>query len=289
MFAPHGWAITQYQYGWYWINQNWPAEIEQQIFADMRARRQPRSRYWIPFSDGDYIDARGTLHFNAGGGCWATPSGEIERHAQVHEGRYLDKLAKFKRMQAKFDKMREVKKRIKEVEDIDKPEKQEEGQAKDFLLKVGAHRKLAVGEEVIHGTSNSNDIIEACLDKLKETDTRSYVALNAEYRAMAENDNAVDEFLYECLEPVMQKLCPPLTYFGSHPGDGSRLGCWPFDDATYQDMAESGRIAYGSLLEGTADSIIEGNLPENVKYGIVYKEYYSYTCYDRQGHVVWDY
>lgn len=117
-FLPHGWSISQYQYGWYWWNHNWPGEIRDALWADMRARRRPKSQYWIPFNDGDKISKIGTLTFQGG---TATPVGQIQSVQQ--EGRYMDKLAWIKRVQAKHEKMKEVKKVERDLEKLKKGDK----------------------------------------------------------------------------------------------------------------------------------------------------------------------
>lgn len=36
--------------------------------------------------------------------------------------------------------------------------------------------------------------------------------------------------LWEEFTNLMDSLCPDNYYFGSHPGDGSDIGVWPFED-----------------------------------------------------------
>lgn len=154
-YLPNGWQIHTKQSNWYWFNNNWPENIRNRIWSDVSARREPTFPWWIPYTRGDIITIDGKLKFGQGHAGMATPEGDLkpvnqretlkppvgslipprrkrDRYDpnQLHfhlehllEGRYLKSLARHKRIRAKLDKMKEVNRKQKELENIDKPDK----------------------------------------------------------------------------------------------------------------------------------------------------------------------
>jgi len=128
-YAPNGWRIAARRGDWYWYNQGWPEAVRIQLWDEMRSRsrNRSRSRYWIAFNDGDTILRNGNLKYSDGA---VSPTGEfvepVAPQANLGEGRYLDKLAWIKRAKAKHAKMKEVRKRDRDLEklkDRSKPKK----------------------------------------------------------------------------------------------------------------------------------------------------------------------
>jgi hypothetical protein len=114
-------------------------------------------------------------------------------------------------------------------------------------------KKLQIGS-LFRSTSHSEDFINGCLKALSWLDKAKLNEVKQGYsdeielsqlvgrgEAITPDDQAViDEFAYETLSRIMQDYCPPLTYFGSHPGSGDDVGCWPDLERisnlqTYQD------------------------------------------------------
>ena len=124
---------------------------------------------------------------------------------------------------------------------------------KAFLKRVAPRsNKLQVGEEVIRGTGITQDIMDACLTRLEQLDPAQYAAEleDSEVAAYREQGDAAqlpdfdpEYYTYEHLFNVMQKYCPPCTYFGSYPADGS-IGCWPPDTMDREEMNDVGHLTY---------------------------------------------
>jgi len=120
---------------------------------------------------------------------------------------------------------------------------------KEFLrrvLKQSGHKKnmLSVGEEVISGTGDTRDIMEACLNALKALDRDRFAAELSDhdvfqYTTLGEihNDFDPEYYLFERLFSILQKYCPLFSYFGHLEADGS-VGCWPLDNMALEDMEE---------------------------------------------------
>lgn len=171
-----------------------------------------------------------------------------------------------------------------------------------YLKSLAKRRTLKVGESISHGTLNSRDLITAALDTLKEIDPIEYTSLtsDSELAAYLENQMSRDEaqdfedtFFHEQLVHLMQEHCPPLTYFGSHPGDGSDIGCWPYEEHEYEELSESERILYADEGTPLAHKIEAGfnnaDVPESIIHGVVKLGYGSYACYHRNGYLLWQY
>ncbi len=285
-FLPHGWSLYQRRHNWYWWNSHWPESL--------RSLR-------IPFHEGDTLKVDGTLLYRdeTGGPTHAvTISGNSADLEAVQEGRYLRKLAWIKRVKAKHAKMKEVKRRQKDLEDLDEPQPQEES-AKDFIKKLRLPY-LEVDEAVSTGTLHSRDLIERFLYAIQDLRPKMHRELLANpelVRYLAgrmprlEAQEFEDSYLHEFLYDEMQQLCPPGTYFGSHPGSGADIGCWPMEESTYTDLAEQGEIIFAPAEEAErVQKITTGDFSETptARYAIVAgPDYGAYTCYNPFGRVLW--
>ena len=124
---------------------------------------------------------------------------------------------------------------------------------KDFLRRLQADaktkRQFNIGEEVIHGTGVTRDIMDACLEALRVLSQEAYDAeIDDEiirYLATEETEPDFDPeyYLYEHLFDVLQKYCPPFTYFGSNEADGA-IGCWPPDSMAIEELADNGELTH---------------------------------------------
>jgi hypothetical protein len=110
--------------------------------------------------------------------------------------------------------------------------------------------QFEVGEEVIRGTGDTRDIMDACLNALKRLDKNRFNAEISDhdvfqYTTLGDihNDFDPEYYLYEHLFNVLQKYCPPFTYFGSYEADGS-IGCWPPDHMTIEELKDSDKLTY---------------------------------------------
>ena len=78
------------------------------------------------------------------------------------------------------------------------------------------------------GTLKIDDLLEATATTLNNlgstvtTDTHTW-----EYD---------DEMLLSIYMEALNELCPPLVYFGTHPGDGADFGFWPDMDRLEEEM-----------------------------------------------------
>lgn len=155
----------------------------------------------------------------------------------------------------------------------------------DMLSKLGqvaiqAGKKwLTVGESISRGTARMDDLLFAYLDTLDQLDRAKANAVREEYKSTIElagriaNGHAqvgddielVDHLVIEVLDPIMWEYCPPYTYFGSNPGDGTDIGCWPDRDKMDED-SEGGELT--KFVAGTVQAIqfSEGRLPVDTKY-----------------------
>lgn len=156
-FLPHGWRVIQYQNNWYWYNHEWPENVRDRLLSDQSARRIPAFPWWIPFSRGDTIQPDGTLIFGNSQNIaekqgLAKPDGAIKLAAWNEmrpapegilspprrgrgnanepnqplfwqEGRYMHRLARWKRIKAKHERIRQVEKQKRDLEKVDEPEK----------------------------------------------------------------------------------------------------------------------------------------------------------------------
>jgi hypothetical protein len=104
------------------------------------------------------------------------------------------------------------------------------------------------GEEICHSTGICHDVLEAMFFDLKQRDPAKYRELmNDEIEAYLQDENAVgdfdpEHFTYEQMPNVMQKYCPPFTYFGTNEGDGC-WGCWPYSTMDLSDNVDEGVLA----------------------------------------------
>jgi hypothetical protein len=125
---------------------------------------------------------------------------------------------------------------------------------KSFLKRVAPRKEntLQVGETVISGTGIVRDIMDACLYRLEQLDPAQYAAEleDSDVGAYREQGEAVqlpqfdpEYYTYEHLFNVMQKYCPPCSYFGSYEADGS-IGCWPPDATAIDEMVDTEKLTY---------------------------------------------
>lgn len=124
-YAPHGWNFRKYHGTFYWNNNQWPEALRHELDSIVRRRRGPAHPMFIPYSRGDWIDKKGTLHKLDSSGKTYTKDGQIVEPQQwgVQEGKYQRELDWIHRVKQKHAKMKEVKHLEKELEDIDKPDK----------------------------------------------------------------------------------------------------------------------------------------------------------------------
>jgi len=82
------------------------------------------------------------------------------------------------------------------------------------------------GFTVSEATLNTVDLVESILDFL---DSIGYPeTMDLREQALEEED--LTYFLNEDLWDLMNEIAPEGTYFGSHPGDGSLIGFWPYTE-----------------------------------------------------------
>ena len=143
---------------------------------------------------------------------------------------------------------------------------------KHFFQRIMPHqapRLMQVGEEVCHGTGDTRDIMSACIDKLQEldaglakqeledSDVANYVKDGVEAP-----DFDPEWYCFEHLYGVMQKLCPPFSYFGHHEADCS-VGCWPPDTMTIEELADMDKLTYFDEDHGTeAQAVSNGDFTQ---------------------------
>jgi hypothetical protein len=164
------------------------------------------------------------------------------------------------------------------------------------VAKTAGKKYFEVGKSVSRGTGQSDELIWSYLEALGDVDPvkrrsveHSYSdeieaarrMVGRDYVATPDEQQMVDEFVYETLDRVMQEYCLPFTYFGAHPGDGSDIGCWPSMDQI-EEAAEDGeeitKVMAGSL---EAMQLIQGQLRVHTPYVWVRNE-------DRNEDSLWD-
>lgn len=169
MFLPHSWRIHSYHGDWYWYNHDWPQNIRDRLSADQYARRKPEFPWWIDFNRQDYIRPDGTLVFGNSshkdskrGLC--KPTGELKHEnweglrpppqgvlqpprrrrgggydpnqlLMQLEGKYMRRLARWKRVKAKHDTLKAVEKAKRELDTIDEPDKKKKKKGPHSLLR----------------------------------------------------------------------------------------------------------------------------------------------------------
>lgn len=169
---------------------------------------------------------------------------------------------------------------------------------REFLKKLGRTLPLDVNQSVSHGTLNPRDLIHTFLDTLEQHAPREYANLRNDSELEDYLNNTLggpdeardfeDSFLHEVLWQEMQAICPPMTFFGSHPGDGSDFGCWAMESGDYEDLAAEGTIDYARQGdEEMAERIRHGQLQGEARYGIIQTGYMDYECYDANGRLLW--
>ena len=166
LFLPHGWRLQTFRGRWYWFNDTWPENIRNRLHSDVIARRGTDFPWWIPYHRQDFIGPDGTLRWGqafhrAMKKGFAKPDGTVKLelsqqpilaprgvlHLHPHsnrrnaydpnqmlmtlEGQYLRKLARWKRLKAKHERMNLVRKTERELEKVDEPgQKPDKGHAR---------------------------------------------------------------------------------------------------------------------------------------------------------------
>lgn len=97
-FLPNGWSIGTRSYQWYWTNSSWP-------------RGATFKKNIVFFHNGDRITPNGTLIAQSG-------KYRPDSYHPIAEGRYMDKLAWIKRVEAKQAAFKAAKKRDRELEKL---------------------------------------------------------------------------------------------------------------------------------------------------------------------------
>lgn len=157
VFLPHGWRIQSFQGIWYWYNHDWPENVRDRLLDDQRARRKPYFPWWVEYHDDDMIKTDGTLVFGKDHAPeykrgLAKPSGELKKETEAYmrpppggpltpqrrrghwandprqiwmqlEGKYFRRLARWKRIKAKHERIKEVNKLQRDLQKVDEPEK----------------------------------------------------------------------------------------------------------------------------------------------------------------------
>jgi hypothetical protein len=172
---------------------------------------------------------------------------------------------------------------------------------KRFLKRVTPRKehKLHVGEEVIRGTGITRDILDACLYRLEQLDPVQYAAeLDdsdvATYREQGEAAQLPDfdpeDYTYEHLFGVMQKYCPPWTYFGSYEADGS-IGCWPPDPMAREEMNDTGQLTWFDDDHGAQSEAVRRGDYTGIQTRYVLIDYDGdLELWDSQRHeIIWSY
>jgi hypothetical protein len=100
-------------------------------------------------------------------------------------------------------------------------------------------RYMSIGT-VSSGTMVTDDLIPDFIYELRKFNKKLAAQRQEEYDQLceAEDEEGKDILLNEELFEDLQRYCPPWTYFGPHPGNGSDYGCWPpsrweLDDAIH--------------------------------------------------------
>jgi len=123
---------------------------------------------------------------------------------------------------------------------------------KEFLKRMSAAASkphLEPGEEVCHATGITRDLLRSCFEALKNLDPATYQEeLNDEVQSYLGGNENLEDFdpewyLFEHLYSVLQKYCPPFTYFGNLEADGT-LGCWPIGSDGIEEAVDRGDLTF---------------------------------------------
>ena len=151
-FLHHGWHVTTYARTAYWWNDNWPQNIHDRLYFDMRNRKDTSFPWWIPVRNGDYLKRDGDLVFNYDRGL-CKPDGSIKLGTQYwpalvkpsaglmrpirrwrrgynpdqlnfqFESKYFRELDWIRRVRKKHAALKDAGKRQRDLDNIDKPDK----------------------------------------------------------------------------------------------------------------------------------------------------------------------
>jgi hypothetical protein len=156
-------------------------------------------------------------------------------------------------------------------------------------------KKLQIGS-LFRGTSHTEDFVDGCLKALVRLDKPKYNEvwqfygddLEAVNRVNAdqgtdEDRDVADNFAYETLDRIMQDYCPPITFFGSHPGSGDDIGCWPdYDRLNAAENYEDDDSLVVLEKDSPAAQAIMSGTPETDR------DYAAWKCADGDEWEVWD-
>lgn len=169
-----------------------------------------------------------------------------------------------------------------------------EGAAKSFLL--SRRSKFGVGEVVSRGTLNPEDLIPRFLEVIRNFSPQVCAAVvDDEAERYLRNElppadarDFEDVYLNEVLWPTLHKFCPPLTYFGAHPGNSSEIGCWPYERHEYEALADEGKIVF--VPAESAAALDNGDWPDfgTARYLVRELDNNSYAVYDASHTEIWE-
>ena len=95
-------------------------------------------------------------------------------------------------------------------------------------------KPMAEPGSVSWGTMRPEDLIPKFLDKLEHLDKDRHDEIVGNYISIGwpgSHDRLdMSDYLLEELFDALNEHAPDGHYFGSHPGDGSDYGFWPFED-----------------------------------------------------------
>lgn len=153
-------------------------------------------------------------------------------------------------------------------------------------------KTLNIGS-ISSGTMLDSDLIPVFLDTLEEVDSKRAKSLRWQYRKLLNyyseerikpySDEEVEQLnedaswlVNEELFNALNEYCPPYTYFGAHPGDGSDFGVWVSDDSIRDDIHDDILTEVNDLCE--IDTMINEDrvIPKNV---IVVNDHGNMTLY----------
>lgn len=150
---------------------------------------------------------------------------------------------------------------------------------------AAGHKWLEPGTSFSRGTARSQDIAEAYIEILEAIDRPALHAARNDHeehfaafaRALDGSETPADyeftdQLAFEILPDIVQKHCLPFTYVGSHPGDGTDVGCWVDMDGL-EEAAEDG-VEVTRIEAGTVEAMafIDKRYPVNTPYVWIHNE-----------------
>jgi hypothetical protein len=181
------------------------------------------------------------------------------------------------------------------VEEAQKPSGDILSQLGQVAIQAGK-KTFEIGS-IIRGSSSSSDMVEGYLEVLAGVDKAKFNEISHDYSdeielalRIGQGDAAawsecaiVDDFAYETLDRIMQNYCPPITFFGSHPGSGDDIGCWPdYDRLNAAEMYENDDSLVVLEKDSPAAQSVMAGTPETDR------DYAAWKCADGDEWEVWD-